>query len=116
GGGAKLGVVEQGLERLTRPFVGGIEKEYLAVVFQGRSSIVEVLLWRATEAKLEIDELALGQLEVEAPAQNVDVGVVFLEVAVENVERLERARVGRLVFQDGAVGRHRALGVLDLAF
>src|SRR6185436_20814772 len=33
GRGAKVGVVEQGLERLTRPFVGGIEKEYLAVVF-----------------------------------------------------------------------------------
>ena len=101
-------VLEQRLERLARAVVLRVEEEDLAVVLERAGGVAGVLLERLTEAVLEVDELGLGGVELDATAQRVDVRLPALELPVEHVERGERADVGRLVLEDAVVRVDRA--------
>jgi hypothetical protein len=73
---AEIGVVEERFERLARAFVRRIEEEDLTVVLERGRRILEVFFERTAESELEVDELGLAEVELDAPTQDVDVGVV----------------------------------------
>src|SRR5690606_32260253 len=101
-------------ERLARAGVLRVEEEDLAVVLERARRVTGVLLERLAEAELQIDELLLGHVELDAAAERVDVRLPALELAVEDVERLERVRVRRLVLEHCVVRVDRLVEILDL--
>src|SRR6185295_19125063 len=107
-------VLEKGLERFARTLVLRIDEEDLAVVLERARRIVRVLFERLAEAELEVHHLAFVHVELDAATENVDVRLPTLELTVEDVERLQRVRVGRLIFEHAVVGVDRAIEVLHL--
>ncbi len=112
----ELGVREHRLEGGLRAFVLRVEEEDLAIVLERARRVVQMLLERRAEAELEIDERPLVVVELDAPPQDVDVGLPSLEASVENVERAERGDVGGLFFEHGDVRLDRLVHVLHFVF
>jgi hypothetical protein len=78
-------VNEEGLEREACALVARVEEEDLAVVLERAGRVVEVLLERRAEAELEIDDVVLAVVELDAATKNVDLGLPALETPVEDV-------------------------------
>ena len=112
--GAERLVGEERLEGFTGAGMLRVEEEDLAVVLERARGVVGVLLEGLTEAVLEVDELGLRSIELDATAQGVDVRLPALELPVEYIERGQRADVGGLALEHAVVRVDGAIEVLEL--
>ncbi len=91
-----------------------IEEQDLAIGLEGAGGVHKVMLERLPKAKLQVDELRLSNIEIDAFAEDLDEWLPLLGLRVEDVKRGQRWRRGRLVIEHGAVGLDRATDIVEL--